>query len=71
MKDVFLTVVPRPHANVANYDFEIFQTELEEKWSVKAAQIAVSDIIRKGIQSESKLGNDSVMAEKTSLIFKD
>ena len=64
-----MTIVPRPHANVANYDFEIFKTELEEKWSVKAAQIAVADIIRKGIKNGDTFADPTSNSQENQTYF--
>ena len=66
--DVFLTVVPRAHANVNNYDFETFMQELEEQWVVKSNRIDVAEILRRGMKKE--IDEKSIEAEEESSFFK-
>ena len=65
--DVFLTVVPRAHANVNNYDFETFKQELEEQWLVKSNRIDVAEILRRSMKKE--FDEKSAEAEEESSFF--
>ena len=70
INDVFLTVVPRAHANVDNYTFETFKQELEEQWSVKLNRIDVADILRRGMKKEAEnQALSGIEAEEESSFF--
>ena len=70
INDVFLTVVPRAHANVDNYTFETFKQELEEQWLVKLNRIDVADILRRGMKKEAEnQALSGIEAEEESSFF--